>query len=83
MKKESRKKYWYLILTMIVIILVIPFSINRMNDEILNHAQLMGREVATRFALNEEIQMEQYETILDTMEYQLRMENRTDDATII
>lgn len=83
MKTKSKKKYWYLVLTMAVVLLVIPLSINRMNDEILNNAQLMGREIATRFALNEEIQMEQYETILDTMEYQLRVENRTDDISLI
>lgn len=82
-RKKQKKKYWYVILSMAIVILIFPISINQLNDAVLKSAQHMGEEIAKSFAFNEEVYVEQYENILDTMEYQLRPEYRTEDSTML
>lgn len=80
LKKKQKKKYWYVVLSMAVVILVFPISISQMNDAVLKSAQHMGEEIAKSFGFNEEVYVEEYENILDTLEYQLRPENRTENS---
>lgn len=79
-KKEELKKYWYLIATIVFIILVFPFTIKMMNDAVLDNAQITGEELARNFAYSEEKNTKQYEVILNTLEYILRPSNRVEDT---
>lgn len=78
MEKKRKKRYGYLFLSMLILILVIPVAIQRMSAAVLDSAETMGSETAHVYALNEVAVTNQYETVLETLEYQLRPENRTD-----
>lgn len=79
MRKKQKRQYKYLLLSMAIVILVIPLSISRMNAAVLDSAEAMGQETAHVYALNEAAVANQYETVLEMLEYQLRPANREED----
>ena len=83
MERRYRKKYSHLFAALLVIALLFFFGMQKMNDAVLKNAQRTGEETANLFALREEVYLRQYETILDTLEYQLRPENRTEDLAAL
>ena len=72
-KNRNGRKYGFLLLITAIILLLFPLSIKFINDALLNNAQRMGEEIARRFAVNEETYLNQYETILRTVEYQVHI----------
>ena len=70
-KKQRKKKIRILLLVMAIVLLLFPVSIKFMDDALLNNAQRMGGEIARRFAANEETYLNQYEMIIQTLEYQI------------
>ena len=70
-KNKERRKYGFLLLVMAIVLLLFPVSIKFMDDALLNNAQRMGGEIARRFAANEETYLNQYEMIIQTLEYQI------------
>ena len=81
--ERIKRKYWYLIVSLVIIILFFPLSIREMSMSVLKDAQLIGEKNAKVFALNEVLYTKQYETIISTLEYQLRPENRTDTCVTL
>ncbi len=81
MEKKYKKKYRHLFAALLIMILIFCFGMQRMNKAVLRNAQETGDKTARVFALNEVIDMQQVEMALDTMEYQLRPENRTGDVS--
>ena len=53
-KRKDWKKYGFLLLIMLIVLGLFPFSVKFMNEALLNNAQRMGDEIARRFAINEE-----------------------------
>ena len=80
MKNKNLRKYGFLLLVMVILLGLFPISIKFMNDALLNNAQRMGEEIARRFAINEETYLNQYETILRTVEYQIQ--NSSEDGNL-
>lgn len=78
-KTKDRKKYGFLLLITLIILLLFPLSIKLMDDALLNNAQRMGEEIARRFAINEETYLKQYETVLRTVEYQVQNSTENSD----
>lgn len=70
--KRKRNVYWTLILCIIIAAVVFPFSVNKMQDTLLKSGQSMGAESASKYGSREEMYTEQYEYILNLLEYQLR-----------
>lgn len=83
MERKYKNRYLYLIIVILVIILVIPFAIRKMNDAVIDNVQMAGDESAHVYALNEASVLNEYEVILETLEYQLRPENRTEDYSYL
>lgn len=83
MKKKRKRQYKYLLLSIVVVLLVIPIGISKMNAAVLDSAEAMGQEMAQVYALNEVSVTNQYETVLEMLEYQLRPEQRTEDFVAI
>lgn len=83
MKKKRKRQYKYLLLSIVVVLLVIPIGISKMNAAVLDSAEAMGQEMAQVYALNEVSVTNQYETVLEMLEYQLRPEQRTEDYVAI
>ena len=83
MKKRyiNLKKYGFLLLIMVILLVLFPMSIKFMNNALLNNAQRMGEEIARRFAINEETYLNQYETVLRTVEYQIQNSPENTDLT--
>lgn len=79
-KRKDWKKYGFLLLIMLIVLGLFPFSVKFMNEALLNNAQRMGDEIARRFAINEETYLNQYETVLRTVEYQIQ--NSADGADL-
>lgn len=79
-KRKVWKKYGFLLLIMVIVLGLFPLSAKFMNEALLNNAQRMGDEIARRFAINEETYLNQYETVLRTVEYQ--MKNSADGADL-
>ena len=77
MEKRRKKNYLFLILSILLIVLFTPYAVGQMNDAVIRNVQMAGDETAHVYGLNEVITSNQYETILETMEYQLRPVNRT------
>lgn len=83
MPMKKKKQYKYLILLITVVILVIPIAISRMNVTVLDSAEAMGQEMAQVYALNEVTVINRYETMLKTLEYELRPEQRAEDYVAV
>ncbi len=83
MEKEHKNKYFFLMASVLIILLFIPFSVQRMDSAVLESAYRTGKENARSYALNEMLISRQYETVLDTLEYQLRPENRADNYNVL
>ena len=83
MERKYKKKYRHLFVALLVMIVLFFFGIKKINEAVLQDAQETGRETANLFAVKGEAYLKQYETILDTVEYQLRPENRTGDLAKI
>ena len=80
-KYKNLKKYGFLLLIMMILLVLFPMSIKFMNNALLNNAQRMGEEIARRFAINEETYLNQYETVLRTVEYQIQNSPENMDLT--
>lgn len=80
-KYKNLKKYGFLLLIMVILLVLFPMSIKFMNNALLNNAQRMGEEIARRFAINEETYLNQYETVLRTVEYQIQNSPENMDLT--
>lgn len=71
MKRKS-KINWPLVLCIVVAIVAFPFSLFKMQDALLKSGQMMGAESASKYGVQEELYIEQYEYMLNLLEYQLR-----------
>ena len=78
--KKKKKIYWSLILCIIIAAVVFPFSVTQMRDTLLKSGQSMGAEVASKYGAREEMYTEQYEYLLNLLEYQLRPGNTIVDT---
>ncbi len=78
--KKKKKIYWSLILCIIIAAVVFPFSVTQMRDTLLKSGQSMGAEVASKYGAKEEMYTEQYEYLLNLLEYQLRPGNTIVDT---
>lgn len=78
--KKKKKIYWSLILCIIIAAVVFPFSVTQMRDTLLKSGQSMGGEVASKYGAREEMYTEQYEYLLNLLEYQLRPGNTIVDT---
>lgn len=78
--KKKKKIYWSLILCIIIAAVVFPFSVTQMRDTLLKSGQSMGAEVASKYGAREEMHTEQYEYLLNLLEYQLRPGNTIVDT---
>lgn len=76
----KKKIYWSLILCIIIAAVVFPFSVTQMRDTLLKSGQSMGAEVASKYGAREEMYTEQYEYLLNLLEYQLRPGNTIVDT---
>ncbi|WP_140397966.1 hybrid sensor histidine kinase/response regulator [Lachnoclostridium sp. An169] len=81
MEKKRRKSYLFLILSILIISIFIPYAASRMYQAVIENVQTAGDERAHVYGLNEVITVRRYETVLEAMEYQLRPENRTEDCS--
>ena len=72
MKKKKKKIYWYFILCLLTVLIVFPISIFKMNDALLYSGQIMGGEVAKRYATREKGYIETYEYVVNYIESALR-----------
>ena len=78
--KKKKKIYWSLILCIIIAAVVFPFGVTQMRDTLLKSGQSMGAEVASKYGAREEMYTEQYEYLLNLLEYQLRPGNTIVDT---
>lgn len=78
--KKKKKIYWSLILCIIIAAVVFQFSVTQMRDTLLKSGQSMGAEVASKYGAREEMYTEQYEYLLNLLEYQLRPGNTIVDT---
>lgn len=79
MKRKS-KINWPLVLCIVVAIVAFPFSLFKMQDALLKSGQMMGAESASKYGAQEEMYIEQYEYMLNLLEYQLRPGNEITDT---
>lgn len=78
--KKKKKIYWSLILCIIIAAVVFPFGVTQMRDTLLKSGQSMGAEVASKYGAREEMYTEQYEYLLNLLEYQIRPGNTIVDT---
>lgn len=77
--KRKKKIYWSLILCIVIAAVVFPFSVKQMQESLLKSGQLMGAEIASKYGSREEMYTDQYEYLLNLLEYQLRPGNTIGD----
>lgn len=73
--KKPGKIYVSLILCILIGVTIFPLSAAKMRDALLKSGQSMGAEIASKYGAKEQMYTEQYEYMLNLLEYQLRPGN--------